>query len=145
MDHVKECTSMLIKNVLSATEKSLISAWENQNGNEDFSTEIAKAFEKVQNPFAGLETSYLQTEYMKKNLNYVGYREEVQYCDIHIPYVLVVLNCIYCTQLKKINWHSHIGIMIYQKFNEESFPFSVHALFYLLFDLFGVIICIGHR
>lgn len=86
MDHVKECTSMLIKNVLSATEKSLISAWENHNDNEDFSTEIAKAFEKVQNPFAGLETSYLQTEYMKRNLNYVGYREEVQYCDIHIPY-----------------------------------------------------------
>ena len=101
MDHVKECTSLLIKNVLSATEKSLISAWENHNDNEDFSTEIAKAFEKVQNPFAGLETSYLQTEYMKKNLNYVGYREEVQYCDIHIPYLVVVLNCIYCTQLKK--------------------------------------------
>ena len=101
MDHVKECTSMLIKNVLSATEKSLISAWENHNNNEDFSTEIAKAFEKVQNPFAGLETSYLQTEHMKKNFNYVGYREEVQYCDIHTPYLVVVLNCIYCTQLKK--------------------------------------------
>ena len=144
MDHVKECTSLLIKNVLSATEKSLISAWENHNDNEDFSTEIAKAFEKVQNPFAGLETSYLQTEYMKKNLNYVGYRGGT---ILRYPYSLpsggTELYILYSVK-KKINWHHHIGIMIYQYLMKNLLlSLFMHCSIFCL--IFGVIICIGHQ
>ena len=55
----------------------MVNAWTNHEQEQDFCKAIADTFTKVQNPFAGLESNFLQTSYIKKHLNYVAYREEV--------------------------------------------------------------------
>jgi hypothetical protein len=58
--------------------KQLVDAWRNHDPQQDnFSDVMVQTIKNAENPFTGLDTSFKQVSYIKKNLNYVGYREEV--------------------------------------------------------------------
>ena len=66
-----------MKSNIDMAEKSLLSAWENHDHRKDFSETIAETFSKIPEPFSSLRTNYLQTTFIKKNLNFVEIREVV--------------------------------------------------------------------
>ena len=78
MDSVIHSTSSLLQTVLDSTAKRLVDAWSNHDPEQnDFSEVITETFRNVSSPFSELDTKFRQESYIKKNFNYVHYREVV--------------------------------------------------------------------
>lgn len=78
MDNVIESTSILLQTVLDSATQKLTNAWANHNSEDcNFSKVITDTVRSIGSPFTGLDTNYRQVSYIKKNLNFVNYREEV--------------------------------------------------------------------
>ena len=76
-DNTIDSTSTIINSALDLAKRNLSSAWESCEPGQNFSDPIAETFSNIQNPFSTLETSYLQTSYIKKNSNYVELKNVV--------------------------------------------------------------------
>ena len=77
MDNIIDSTSGIVQSNMDLAKNSLVNAWENHDHTKDFSEVIKETFANIPKPFSALRTNYLQTTFIKKNLNYVEIKEVV--------------------------------------------------------------------
>ena len=75
MDNIIDSTSGIVQSNMDIAKNSLLSAWKNRDHSKDFSETIMETFNNIPKPFSALRTHYLQTSFIKKNLNYVEVKE----------------------------------------------------------------------
>lgn len=75
MDNIVESTSGLVQNVLHSVKDKLLEISSNSILSKEFEGFINEAFASSKDPVEGLGTEHLQKAYIKKNLNYVDYKE----------------------------------------------------------------------
>lgn len=77
MDNIVDCTAAIVQSNMEIAKNSLPSALENHDHTKDFSETIAETFRNIPEPFSELRTHYLQTSFIKRNLDHVEIREVI--------------------------------------------------------------------